>query len=223
MSIQHHISDELLLEYAAGTLSEGWSIAVASHLALCPDCRKRLSMMEAAGGAALSSIECQETSLDSAWEVMKRKLADAPQVIAAPPPVRRSETLSVESRLPEPLRSYIGGDLDGLAWKSLGGGAYTLPITTPDKSVKVRLLRIGPGKGVPEHTHNGRELTLVLKGSYHDGARHYRAGDIAEADEDVDHTPVVDMAGECICLSVTDAPLKFRSWMVRLIQPFLGI
>ena len=49
--ITHHISDALLLEYAAGTLEEGWSLAVATHLALCPDCRKRLALMEAAGGA----------------------------------------------------------------------------------------------------------------------------------------------------------------------------
>jgi putative transcriptional regulator len=28
---------------------------------------------------------------------------------------------------------------------------------------------------------------------------------------------------DCICLAVTDAPLKFRSWFMRLVQPVIGI
>ena len=43
LHVQHHLSDELLLDYATGNLAEGWSIAVATHLALCPACRDRLS------------------------------------------------------------------------------------------------------------------------------------------------------------------------------------
>jgi anti-sigma factor ChrR (cupin superfamily) len=35
MKINHHLSDELLLEYAAGNLTEGWSLVVATHMALC--------------------------------------------------------------------------------------------------------------------------------------------------------------------------------------------
>ncbi|MBP1849073.1 ChrR family anti-sigma-E factor [Rhizobium halophytocola] len=225
MIIQHHLSDETILEYAGGSLSEAWSIAVASHLALCPACRKRLRGMEDAGGALMATIECADTSSDQSWEEMKRRLADAPRVTPEPAASADLEvdTATDGARLPEPLRSYLGGDLDGLKWKSLGGGAYHLPIPTEDRSASARLLRIGPGKAVPEHTHNGRELTLVLKGSYHDGARQYRTGDISEADEDVEHQPIVDMDGECVCLAITDAPLKFRSWVVRLVQPFLGI
>ena len=36
MNIDHHPSEELLLDYATGALDEGWSIALATHLALCP-------------------------------------------------------------------------------------------------------------------------------------------------------------------------------------------
>jgi putative transcriptional regulator len=31
--LNHHVSDELLLSYEAGSLAEGWSLAVATHLA----------------------------------------------------------------------------------------------------------------------------------------------------------------------------------------------
>ena len=42
-----HLSDALLLDYAAGSLTEGWSLAVATHLALCPACRSRALAAEA--------------------------------------------------------------------------------------------------------------------------------------------------------------------------------
>ena len=37
LTVLHHLSDELLMSYAAGTLSEGWSIGVATHLPVTHD------------------------------------------------------------------------------------------------------------------------------------------------------------------------------------------
>ncbi len=74
MSVHHHVSDELLLDYANGSLSEGWSIAVATHLALCPHCRKRLSAMEATAGAMIESLElepAQASDADTSWQAMR--------------------------------------------------------------------------------------------------------------------------------------------------------
>ena len=39
MKITHHLSEELLLDYSSGALSEAWSIAVAAHLSKCSHCR----------------------------------------------------------------------------------------------------------------------------------------------------------------------------------------
>ena len=76
LHVQHHISDELLLDYATGNLAEGWSIAVATHLALCPSCRNRLSFMEHTGGQLLEATEvtAEETPASDSWSSMKAKL-----------------------------------------------------------------------------------------------------------------------------------------------------
>ena len=50
MSLSHHPSEALLLDYALGSLAEGWSLAVATHLSLCPMCRQQVAEMEALGG-----------------------------------------------------------------------------------------------------------------------------------------------------------------------------
>lgn len=218
MSVKHHISDAFLIDYASGSLSEGWSLAVASHLALCPECRRRLSAMEGAAGALLEKA-ADSRNEDEAWARFKARTIDVKAeeiktVVAKTPP---------DAVLPEPLRSYLGGDLSDLKWRALGLGAYQILIDTKDPETQVRLLRIPAGKPVPEHTHEGRELTLVLAGSFHDGNDLFARGDIEEADGDLLHTPTATEGEDCICLAVTEAPLKFSSWIVRLMQPILKI
>jgi len=222
MSIRHHLSDALLLDYAAGTLSEGWSLAVASHLALCPSCRRQLDAMEGAAGALLEKIPVERGESDESWQAMKARLGDlqAIEIVDEKPPSRKPTASAV---LPEPLRSYLGGDIQDLKWQALGRGAYQIRIPTDDRETQVRLLRIPAGKPVPEHTHVGRELTLVLTGSFHDGEELFARGDIEEADESLLHTPTATAGEDCICLAVTEAPLRFSSWIVRLIQPILKI
>lgn len=220
MTIQHHVSDELLLSYAAGNLAEGWSIAIATHLALCPSCRRRLDFMEHAGGEMLE-MACSEVADDLSWDAMKARLSGSTPSAAREP--ARPAASAGDIIIPEPLRSYLGGDLSGLKWKALGRGAYHIRIPTSDRETSVRLLKIPAGKPVPEHSHGGRELTLVLKGSFQDGQSLFKRGDLEEADESMQHQPVATPDEDCICLAVTDAPLKFRSLLVRLVQPMLGI
>ncbi|MDH4439634.1 MAG: ChrR family anti-sigma-E factor [Rhizobium sp.] len=221
--VHHHVSDELLLDYASGTLAEGWSIAVATHLALCPSCRDRLSFMEHAGGQLLEAVEVEGPSSETdSWQAMKGKLA-AEKGKPAAKTTQARVTSPGDAVLPEPLRSYLGADVDGLKWRALGRGAYHIPIKTGDTESQVRLLKIPAGKPVPEHSHGGRELTLVLKGAFTDGSTVFRRGDLEEADETLTHQPVATPDEDCICLAVTDAPLKFKSLIVRLVQPVLGI
>ena len=218
MTISHHISDDLLMSYAAGSLAEGWSIAVATHIALCPSCRRRLTVAEEVGGELLETME-DEASVEQSWASVRGRLQQQDRGMPAV-----AETSPGRSGgLPEPLRSYVGGDFDTLKWRPLGRGAYQIPIKTGDRETMVRLLRIPAGKPVPEHSHGGRELTLVLAGSFHDGTGLFARGDLEDADASLTHQPVATPDADCICLAVTDAPLKFRSWIMRAIQPLLGI
>ena len=82
---------------------------------------------------------------------------------------------------------------------------------------------IPAGTAVPEHSHKGRELTLVLKGAFKDEIDHFGPGDIELADGHTHHTPVASDDEDCICLAVTDAPLKFNNIIHKIAQPFLKI
>jgi len=88
---------------------------------------------------------------------------------------------------------------------------------------RVKLLRIGAGRAMPEHGHGGEEITLVLKGAYRDHIGRFAAGDVADLDEEIEHKPVVEGDQDCICLVATERPTRFKTLAARLMQPFVGI
>ena len=127
------------------------------------------------------------------------------------------------SVVPQPLAAYVGNDLDALAWKNLGVGVRHLPIRLCDKATSARLISIPAGKPVPEHSHSGRELTVVLSGGFHDVTGEYGPGDVQEAYGDLEHQPHARDSEDCIALAITDAPLRFSGIAARLVQPFFKI
>jgi putative transcriptional regulator len=64
-------------------------------------------------------------------------------------------------------------------------------------------------------------MTLVLAGGFSDGNRQYQRGDFSFCDGQDDHSPVADDDGECLCLTVTDAPLRLTGPLMRLLNPFI--
>jgi putative transcriptional regulator len=212
--ITHHPGEDLLVSYGAGGIGESWSLAVATHLALCPVCRRTVADLEDIGGVLLddSSPEIMSAgALDRAFAAL-----DAPAATMTTPPAATSATL------PQPLRDYVGGDVDTVPWRSVGGGVRQHVITTSDKAWS-RLLLIPPGRPVPEHGHRGRELTLVLSGSFTDQHGAYSRGDMGDVAEDTVHSPAAGPGENCVCLAITDAPIKFTALLPRLIQPFVRI
>jgi putative transcriptional regulator len=142
---------------------------------------------------------------------------------ASHPAPKASAPAHTNAIIPDPLRSYLGGDLDGLHWKLLAPRVQQISIDTLDHRSKARLLRFQGGFKVPAHGHSGRELTLVLTGSLCDRDTVLHRGDIAETDERTEHQPFAGPGEDCMCLAVTDAPLRFKNMYARLLQPLFGI
>ena len=220
MTVKHHPGDELILGYATGALDEATSLLVATHIALCPQCRHALSVAEEIGGTLMEAEEPAEVA-ESELSALFDRIDNAPAQQKRP--VLRLSGRAREPILPQPLRDYVGGDAGDLRWRSLGGGVQHFPIDTGGGKAKARLLRIPPSSSVPDHSHHGSELTMVLTGSFYDEGAWFRRGDVEEADANVHHQPVAGPEEACVCLAVTDAPLRFRGLIPRLVQPFLGI
>lgn len=224
MTIKHHINDDLLWAYSNNRLEEGWALLIASHIAICDECTKALHEMEHLSGVMLESapIESKDLSVSFAATMERLNVLNQATEEASPDFSHSAQAKSDCNVLPFPLIKKIGVDLGNIKWKPLGVGAYHYPIKTNDNTM-VRLLKIPKGSAVPEHSHRGMELTLVLQGSFADNISSFRRGDVQETDETIEHQPIAANDIDCICLAVTDAPLRFKSRIVRLLQPLLGI
>ena len=120
------------------------------------------------------------------------------------------------------MRDYLDGPLEDLTWSRWGGLSQS-EILPARSDFTTRLMRIKAGTAMPPHTHQGQELTLVLAGGFSDEAGHYLRGDVAAADPTVDHRPIADPGKTCLCLAVTDAPLRLTGPLTRMLNPFLRL
>ena len=141
------------------------------------------------------------------------KLDGSPLLAPAP-----SESLANDD-LPEILRHYRIG-----RQRRVAPGVSMRSIDLPGSSrSRAFLLRSNPGTRMLEHTHTGTELTCVLRGSFtHEGGRFGR-GDFDFGDETLDHQPIVGGDEPCVCLVAMTGDLRMKSFLGRLISPFVRL
>jgi putative transcriptional regulator len=214
----HHLSDELLTAYAAGSLDEATGLVAAAHLTYCPDCRARAAQLDAVGGALLSALKPSSLSSDALDSVFARLDGDTPQVPMAP-----AVAANDNPTLPRVLQSYFGGDADAVAWKKLGMGVETAELALPTSEKRVFLLKVPAGKAVPDHTHDGEELVIVLQGAFTDVNGRFGRGDVAHSDDSVDHRPHAEAGEDCICLVVVDAPIRLTGPLGKVLNLFVNL
>lgn len=212
MSIRHHLTEPLLMAYAAGQLPEAFSLVAATHLSMCDECRARAGAYDAIGGAMLE--DCAVAMAETSFAECMARIAAAPLEARAKPQAR--------GVFPAPLRDYVGGDLASVKWRPLGMGVKQAILPT-GRDASARLLFIPAGQAVPDHGHRGTELTLVLQGAFTDSTDRFGRGDLEVANEEMEHTPTAEAGVDCICLAATDAPLRFTGLVPRLLQPLFRI
>ena len=211
MKTTHHLNEQLQMGYAAGVLPEAFNLVIASHLCLSDESRATQCCYDAVGGAVLDKCEKERMSVDALSATLHQIKTCACDTTA--PKI-------CTGIFPEPLQGYIGENLESIHWHGMGKGVRQANIPTA-KGACVRLLFVPAGQAVPDHGRQGTEITLVLQGIYTDLGERYNRGDIKITAPDAPSQPVVENGQDCICLSATDAPLKFHRWLHRFLPPFL--
>ncbi len=201
---RYHPDDEILSSYVAGLLSEMQSVPIATHLTLCPTCRDVCDGFDELGGVLLSQAVDEPVHSSTLDNVLDR--LESPDVA----PQVQSELADDETRklIPQPIRDRLPGPFKKMIWGKLGRHIQYIDLAVNESGVKARLLRLPAGLRLPAHTHSGNEMTVVLSGGFSDQFGHYLRGDFATRDETEKHRPVVDEGEDCLCFTVTDAPLR---------------
>ena len=212
-AIMRHPDAATVMSFASGTLAEPLAAVVAAHVSMCEECRAELDVMELMGAALMGTVVGGDS----------RALVPARPDDAEAPPVASRRPVH-DGRLPEPIARGYGITFDSIPWKRLGPGIWHHRLALSDAAEgDLRLLKIAPGREMPDHGHGGTELTLVLDGAYGDETGEYRRGDMQDVDEEIEHKPVADKVTGCICLIASERPVRFKSLVGRLLQPWTGM
>lgn len=225
MSPRHHLDHSTLVAYAAGSLAVELAAVAASHLEVCAQCRQGLHEAERIGGLLLEQQRPAQWPAERA-DALRRSLLDRlddPPAMPVPPlraAVDSTAGRADPDRLPVALRPHFGDSYSGLKWRWMAPGVHCIRARAHRN---LFLLKIGPGRSMPVHSHGGSELTQILQGAYQDRLGHFGPGDVADLDSDIEHQPVTLPGMPCICVSALDAPLRFPGWLARKLQPYVGL
>lgn len=215
-SAAHLMQDEWLVSYAAGSLTPARSLMIAAHSSYSDQVQEKIADAESIGGALLA--ESSPADVDHAvLEQLLDRIDSTPQPVFEQPAVKQGDLL------PPALAEHVGTDIDALKWRFMGPGMSYVRLWNGPNDERLWLLRADGGVTVPDHGHSGDEWTLLLKGSYRTEFGHYRVGDMDVANDEIEHQPIVDDGDECVCLVMTEGPLRMKTLFSKMAQPIIGL
>lgn len=224
--INHHPDENLLTEYASGSLATAVSLVVCAHLQACPHCRQRVEHLNKLGAAILTQSVAEPVQADTFAQLMERirnqKIPEAEQ--KSPMSSVLHATYANDPLLkhvPKVIAKLLPSD-GRLKWQRASSSLKTARLTTGQQDYEVAFQRISSGGKVVEHDHRGLEVTLVLHGSFSDEDGVYSAGDFLVRTPGEVHRPTATQNEDCLCISVVEAPVKVTGLIGKIINPFLN-
>jgi putative transcriptional regulator len=216
MSVDHHPESSILWEYATGSVPEPLGLALALHISHCQACAAAVKRYEQIGGAVLEDAAPTPMDVEEMLgDVLNRLNEAGGEIPSAAAPGRDEFPSALSQRLPTPFSE--------LPWRRVSRGVSEFRLDIDEAGHVAKLMRIEAGASVPRHTHRGEEFTVVLKGGFRDGDKTYVGGDFSFADSAVQHNPVAMDSEPCICVAVTNAPLKLLTPLGRIAEPLLRL
>lgn len=137
-----------------------------------------------------------------------------PESTMSEPYIESSVTVShrnIRYQIPRVFRQHIA-----LPWQQIGK-VSRMRFDIDEKNTRASLLYIEALGEIPQHTHKGFELTLLLSGEFSDSTGNYVVGDFIILDGNTQHSPTTQTG--CLCYTVLDAPLYFTKGISKLLNP----
>ncbi|WP_429065617.1 ChrR family anti-sigma-E factor [Aeromonas bestiarum] len=218
--IKTHPTHAMLRAFAADELPLPLAVGVSAHCELCPECAASLraceeelarQYLELAEDQPATMSESMPVVLDAMLAgILQQPVATVAALsqLAAPQP--ELQVAGQSYRLPRVLARHHAPK-----WRHIGAiRQHSLPLD--ELGARASLLHIEAGGRIPEHTHQGYELTLLLAGHIQDGETCYQAGDFIWRDASHAHSP--HTPDGCLCYTVQDAPVQFTKGLSRLLN-----
>ena len=188
------LKNELIFEYASGSLGPSKSIFASTYLYLNSKASKLNHTFENIMGDDLINND----------GISPKKLTYADCLTS------NTSSLKNNKNNQSPI-SRLVGPIDNIRWKQIykGFSEFIPEISKTDNVDEIKLIKMEPGTSVPIHSHGGKEFILVLNGSFNDEYGKFSKGDMQINDQNIKHTPIACKDEGCICLTITEKDVIF--------------
>lgn len=221
--IKHHPKFELLQAFVNGDLPASLSAGIAIHADICAVCQQTIDQFtEQVAENSFEEVYLDKFIVDDNqalesivaidFEHMIDSIVKSSDIDIVVPTIEKAVSFDDKTyTIPKALNSM-----------KLGSHAHIGKLTRSriqlnENDIHTSLLHIQPGGGVPEHTHKGFELTVLLAGSFHDESGEYVKGDFIMLDGSHQHHPV--STNGCLCYTVANDALHFTKGINKLLNP----
>jgi putative transcriptional regulator len=228
--IKHHPKFELIDSFVKGELPASLAAGISIHAEMCPTCQLRINQLtEQMAESSFEQVSNQEQKtpcsdsvqaiemdieLDQTMEAMLNQITESAPAASAtikPNPVKTIKFRDQAFILPRAIQNMPHGKPTQL------GKLTRARLQLNENEIHSSLLHIEPGGSVPEHTHKGFELTVLLAGSFSDEQDEYVKGDFIMLDKSHQHQP--QSAQGCLCYTVANDALHFTKGINKLLNP----
>ena len=216
MLVTKHPASDLLIDHASGSLSPALCVSVSAHLHFCDSCREKSDELTNLGGNLLEAAAPAELSNDALQAVLGRL-----DEIEPPTRFRQQSLADDEAKLPEFVKNLLPED--GVKWSFLSPALRISRLPVGEQQYELALHKIKAGGKAPAHGHKGLEVTVVLQGSFSDGDGIYHEGDFIVREPGDVHRPTASQNNQCICLSVSEAPIQLVGTVKRVLNPLFSV
>jgi putative transcriptional regulator len=224
--IKHHPKFELIQQFVNGELPASLSAGISIHAEMCPKCLQKITELTEQV-AEISFEDSLSTQFDVTNKPVIGSLSESQELDfdAMIDSITQSNDIALEKNRVATKIEYKNGfytlpsAISNMAFgKNTSFGKLTRTrVQLNENEIHTSLLHIAPGGGVPEHTHKGFELTVLLAGSFHDAEGEYVKGDFIMLDGSDQHNPVSDNG--CLCYTVANDALHFSQGINKLLNP----
>lgn len=212
--INHHPKLNMLIQHVNGELPASISAGIKIHSDMCKQCSDKLNELTK-HEATLSFTQSSDVDEEFTFDV-DSIINDITQMQPESELIQETKTASVifrgvEYSLPNVMKQMELGKPAQI------GKLSRSRILLDEGHIHSSLLRIEAGGGIPEHTHNGYEITLLLEGDFKDDMGEYGPGDFIILDGNHQHQPMSEQG--CLCYTVVSDSLHFTQGINKLLNP----
>jgi len=222
--IKHHPKFELLQGFVDGDLPASLAAGIAIHTDMCASCQQKVGQLtEQVAEASFEQSFYHKITVnneENLTEIAEMDFDDVINQITASDDVAPTKDFcdersinfkGMQYTLPSALRNIELGNTVQI------GKLSRARLNLGESEIHTNLLHIGPGGSIPEHTHKGFELTLLLAGTFADAQGQYVAGDFIMLDKRDQHQPATEHG--CLCYTVANDALHFTQGINKLLNP----